>query len=504
LIAERKTLRHFATEIVGVAPKPGQDQFISLIDENFEQLRMVVVRKGRRVGMTACAGLLAAWAGTVLAPRFQNYLMPGEGFVITLVATSKEQAGVLLDFVRRFLRMSTKLEEQIVSDTATSITLASGCIIEAVPCSARANRGRANGLVVLDEGAHFVDSAGNSSLPAVLDALTPPLAQFGPLGLMVVISTPLDAAGAFYELDQQASSGQFTDMAALHLPTVDARPELAAEAQRQRARNPRQYAREWLGEYTSGDEAFPLDVYDACVDPEYRPPYADPSRAIVLALDGAVSRDSMALVGVDEDWNLVYAREWKPPAGGTIDHRDVLTELLDLAQRFRIGVVGYDPSQIHGLVLAGLDAGLPMVPVSQAAGLSGGTMARFTSALLESMHEKRLRLFPCPELRDHVARARFTARTGADRLTKSRSSDRIDLAVGLVMAVGVLTDKWRDYYLNHEEEVWVSISASELARDYDDVRSDFYATLAAEAAEAGGWGRAREILDSLGTWREPD
>jgi hypothetical protein len=391
------------------------------------------------------------------------------------------------------------LEAEITAETATSITLATGCIVEAVPCSARASRGRANGIVVLDEAAHFVDSFGNSSLNAVLDALTPPLAQFGHLGLMVVISTPLDAAGAFYELDQQAASGQFSDMAELHLPTTEAHPDLAADAERDRARNPSQYAREWLGEYTSGDEAFPLDVFDACVDPDYRPPYADRTRPpIVLALDGAVRRDSMALVGVDQDWNLLYAREWKPPPGGTIDHREVLAELLDLARRrFRVGVVGYDPSQIHGLVLKGLDASLPMMPVPQAAGLRGGTMARYASALLESLHERRLRLFPCAELREHVARARFSARGGADRLTKSRSSDRIDLAVALAMAVGVLTDRWREYLLNYEEEEFVSISAAEIARDYEQTRADFYATLAAEAAEAGDWARARELLYSL-------
>ncbi len=453
--------------------------------------------------MTACAGLLAAWAGTVLAPRFREYVMPGEEFVITLMATSKDQAGVLLGFAGRFLRASPMLEEQITAETASSITLATGCIIEAVPCSARANRGRANGLVVLDEGAHFVDSVGNSSLHAALDALTPPLAQFGPLGLMVVISTPLDAAGAFHELERQAASVQFSDMAALHLPTIEARPDLAAEAERYRARNPRQFAREWLGEYTSEDEAFPLDVFDACVVADYQAPYADPTRPIVLALDGAVSRDSMALVGVDEDWNLVYAREWRPPPGGTIDHREVLAELLDLAGRFRIGVVGYDPSQIHGLVLEGLDAGLPMMPVSQAAGLRGGTMARYTSALLEAMHEKRLRLFPCAALREHVARARFTARAGADRLTKSKSSDRIDLAVALAMAVGVLTDKWRDYLLQHEEEEVVVISAAEIARDYAQIRADFYETLAAEVAAAGDLARARELLNSLDEWRDP-
>lgn len=497
MIGERDTLRHFATRIVGLELTPGQDRFVSLIDEDFELLRIVVVRKGRRIGMTACAGLLAAWAGTVLAPQFRQYLMPGEDFVITLVATSKDQAGVLLGFVRRFLRTSPMLEEQIIAETATAITLASGCVIEAVPCSARANRGRANGIVVLDEGAHFVDSQGNSSLRAVRDALTPSLAQFGSLGLMVVISTPLDAFGAFYELDQQAASGQFTDMASLHLPTVVARPELAAEAERERTRSPRQYAREWLGEYTTGEEAFPLDAFDGCVDPDYTPPYADAARPIVVAVDGAVSHDSMAVVAVDQNWQLIYAREWKPPKNGTIDHRDVLAALLDLAQRFRIAVIGYDPSQIHGLVLSGISAGLPMEPVSQAAGISGGTMARHTSALLEALLEKRLRLFPCSELREHVAHARLTARTGADRLTKSRSSDRIDLGVALAMAVGILTDRWRNSLLNYEEEEYVSIPAAGLARDYDQVRSEFYEALAAEAAEAGEFARARELLDSL-------
>jgi hypothetical protein len=497
LIAERQTLRHFATEIVGLQLLPGQECFVSLIDGSFEQLRLVVIRKGRRVGMTACAGLLATWAGTVLAPQFRKYVMPGEEFVITLVATSKDQAGVLLGFVRRFLCASPILEEQIDSDTTSSITLATGCVIEAVPCSARANRGRPNGLVVLDEGAHFIDSLGNSSLRAVFDALTPPLAQFGPLGLMVIISTPLDATGAFYELDQQAASGQFDDMAALHLPTIDARPDLAAQAERERKRSPRQYTREWLGEYTSEDEAFPLDVFDACVDADYRPPYADPARPVVVALDGAVSRDSMALVGVDQDFNLIFTKEWRPPKHGVIDHREVLAELLELSERFRVGVIGYDPSQIHGLVMDGLGQGLPLVPVSQASGRLGGTMARYASALLESMLEKRLRLFPCPELRDHVARARFCARAGSDRLTKSKSSDQIDLAVALAMAVGILTDRWRDYFLNYEEEEYVVIPAAEIAEDYDQIRSDFYATLANEAAQAGDDACGFEPLDWL-------
>jgi hypothetical protein len=462
---ERQTLRYFATELVGLELRPGQERFVSLLDSDFERLRTVVIRKGRRSGMTACAGLVAAWCGTVLAPRFRARLLPGEEFAITLVATSREQAGVALGFVRRFLMASPMLAEQVVSETADSLSLAGGCLVEAVPCSARSSRGRANGVVVLDEAAHMVDSLGNASLPALLDALTPPLAQFGTLGLLLVISTPLDASGPFFELEQQAASGQFEDMAALHLPTLEAMPELAAEAERERARNPRRYHREWEGLFTSGEESLPLEIYDQCVDPRYVPAYGDPQQLAVFALDGAVSSDAMALVGVGWDWSLLYARAWYPPKGGFIDHRQVLEKMVELARRFAVLVFAYDPTAVHGLTLDALSAGLPMLPVSQAAGRTGGTMARHTAALVEALHERRLRLFPCPELRQHVARSRFSARTGADRLVKARSADKIDLAVALAMAAGVLADLQRDALMNAEEIEY--ISTARLAREWE-------------------------------------
>jgi len=253
-LKQRQTLRHFATELVGITLQPGQERLVSLIDSEFEELRTIVIRKGRRSGMTACAALVAAWAGTVLAPKFREYLLPGEEFAVTLVATSREQAGVALGFVKRFLASSPILSEQVIGETTDSLTLAGGCVIEAIPCSARSSRGRANGVVILDEAAHFVDSVGNSSLAAVLDALAPPLVQFGPLGLMLIITTPLDASGAFFELEQQAASRQFADMAALHLPTLEAMPGLAAEAERERTRNPRQSSPCSTGSRSEGEK----------------------------------------------------------------------------------------------------------------------------------------------------------------------------------------------------------------------------------------------------------
>ena len=246
---ERESLRYFAEELVGPKLQPGQERLVSLLDSDFERLQRVVIRKGRRSGMTTCAALVVAWAGTVLAPRFREHLLPRE--------------------------------------------------------------------------------------------------------------------------------------------------------------------------------------------PRLRAPAADPQRFAVFALDGAVSRDSMALVGIDWDCNLIYARAWHPPKNGTIDHREVLAEMVALTGRFAVLVFAYDPNQIHGLVLDARNRGLSMEPVSQAGGRAGGTMARHTGALVEALHERRLRLFPSAELRQHVARSHFSARAGGDRLVKLRAGDKIDLAVALAMAVGM-------------------------------------------------------------------
>jgi phage terminase large subunit-like protein len=148
------------------------------------------------------------------------------------------------------------------------------------------------------------------------------------------------------------------------------------------------------------------------------------------------------------------------PTGGTIDHRLVRDELIDLSHRFAIQEVAYDPPQIHMLAVEALSYGVPMRSVSQAAGRGGGAMARHTTTLLEALHSAQLRFFVCPELRDHRANARFSARSGGDRLVKASASKKIDLAVALAMAVGSLYDLAREQLLR-PVEVYEYISAEE-------------------------------------------
>jgi hypothetical protein len=60
IVQGRQSLRYFASELVGLELRPGQERLVDLIDSDFERLRTVVIRKGRRSGMTACAALVAA------------------------------------------------------------------------------------------------------------------------------------------------------------------------------------------------------------------------------------------------------------------------------------------------------------------------------------------------------------------------------------------------------------------------------------------------------------
>src|ERR1039458_3028451 len=67
--------------------------------------------------------------------------------------------------------------------------------ILALPANSRAVRGTSASLIVLDEFAHFADTAGPASDARMLTALEPTTAVFGDAARMLVCSTPYGASG---------------------------------------------------------------------------------------------------------------------------------------------------------------------------------------------------------------------------------------------------------------------------------------------------------------------
>ena len=76
-----------------------------------------------------------------------------------------------------------------------------------MPANSRTTRGVSASLIILDEFAHFTDTAGPGSDEAMFASLQPSLRAFGAKGRMLLISTPNGRSGRFFEIFEQASGG---------------------------------------------------------------------------------------------------------------------------------------------------------------------------------------------------------------------------------------------------------------------------------------------------------
>jgi hypothetical protein len=109
------------------------------------------------------------------------------------------------------------------------IALKNGAIFQVASSSSRSLRGAAVPFLILDEFAHFLDSSGNSSGDAVLDAVRPAMAQFGNDGRMFLPSTPWAKRGAFYDIYKCGISEDPNKIRVFEYKTRDVNETIAEE-----------------------------------------------------------------------------------------------------------------------------------------------------------------------------------------------------------------------------------------------------------------------------------
>ncbi|MBA2529005.1 MAG: hypothetical protein H0V19_03415 [Euzebyales bacterium] len=155
-----------------------------------------------------------------------------------------------------------------------------------------------------------------------------------------------------------------------------------------------------------------------------------------LGVDIGLKRDSSAVVAAQRrpDGRIhVTARIWAPPddGEGRLDVTDVMAHVRDLAARFDVQAVTYDPRFFDLAAQQLLDEGYAMVEFPQ-------VLERMTPAVADTYDAIRrgeLSHDSDPAFDAHVlaAQARFNER--GFTLSKSRSRDRIDACVAMAMAV---------------------------------------------------------------------
>jgi len=181
----------------------------------------------------------------------------------------------------------------------------------------------------------------------------------------------------------------------------------------------------WLDDYPGiwGECAGPIE-FDAELTGEHR---------AVMGIDFALKRDGVAVITAQllPDGSIpVYARIWKLD-GQRIDVASALSYIRDVAAVLPLRAVAYDPRFFELPAQNLADEGFPMIEFPQ----TGARMVPACGNALELIRASRVVHNGDPVLAEHVKRAVWRESEDGPRLSKTRSRDRIDACIALVMAL---------------------------------------------------------------------
>lgn len=252
-----------------------------------KRVRELWVVAGRRSAKTQTAAAVAVYLATVGAElgELRKRLSPGELGVIALLATDRNQAKVILGYIRALLEDSPALHRMVIRADTEGVSLSNRVDIQVHTSSYRAIRGRTLLAVVLDECAFFRSDLTANPDVEIYRAALPGLATLG--GLLIGISSPYAKRGLLYS-KYQRHFGKDDDVLVVQGATADFNPTIQQHIiDEALADDPEAASAEWLGQFRSDISSFidrdliaaltrssPLEIpsrdefrYEAFVDP---------------------------------------------------------------------------------------------------------------------------------------------------------------------------------------------------------------------------------------------
>jgi phage terminase large subunit-like protein len=180
---------------------------------------------------------------------------------------------------------------------------------------------------------------------------------------------------------------------------------------------------------------FEMEDWDACVDPEHRPPLPDKRIRLHVAADASVKRDRSAVVSVyrkDNSLCLGPFRIWQPTREEPMDFEATMEAYIRMLDKdYRVVEVRYDPFQFHRSATTLSQAGINMIEFPQTV----PNMTDAGQALYDAVKHRTLKLYKDDELRKEATFAVGKETPRGMRIVKEKASRRIDAIVSLAMAV---------------------------------------------------------------------
>jgi phage terminase large subunit-like protein len=209
----------------------------------------------------------------------------------------------------------------------------------------------------------------------------------------------------------------------------------------QRQLRPNQFLRMIRNEWVSAESSFvEMSDYDRCVDPDLKQEITNRHLSIFIGLDGSVRRDWTALVAVTVDKNtghlrVCWHRIFRPTKQNEINFEDIVNFIGVMSGRFKIMQIAYDPHQWVAAAQLLAKRGVPMERLNQ----TSSNLTAAGSALYEAIKTRSITFYESDEIRLAMSQTAAIESGGGWKITKSKSSSRIDPIAALSFAVHAAT-----------------------------------------------------------------
>jgi phage terminase large subunit-like protein len=197
------------------------------------------------------------------------------------------------------------------------------------------------------------------------------------------------------------------------------------------------FIRQFENRFVTSENSFiDLAAWDRCVDPKLGAPPAEPFLPIFVGVDASTKRDSPAVVAVAFDQRsqrvrLVFHRIFQPSQAEPLDFElSIEATLLDLAKRFRIKKILYDPYQLAASMQRLAKQHLAVEEYPQ-------TLDRLTAMsqqLYDLIMGQAFIAYPSEAMRLAVSRTVAVENSRGWRISKEKASHKIDCVVALALA----------------------------------------------------------------------
>jgi hypothetical protein len=417
---------------------PAQVDFLraalTLTDDGRLPAPEIVFGAIKKSGKTALAAMCMLYIILVLAGPY------GEGFC---VANDLEQAqGRVFTAIERIIKASPMLRGAAVITNKKILFPSTGATIEAIASDYAGAAGSNAHFVCFDELWAFT----TESSRRLWDELVPPPTRR--------VTARLTTTYAGFEGESELLEGLYRRgkkgkkiapglyrakglvMAWHHKPIAPWQTDDWLDQMREQLR-PNAYIRMIENRFVTSESTFvDMDWWDACVDREARPVLSDPTMSVYFGLDGSTKHDQSAIVGCSFDKDtkkvrMVYHRIFRPSPKSPLDFEATIEQsLLDLRGQFLIRRILFDPYQLASVSQRLTKGGLPMEEYPQ----TSNRLEEMGSNLYELIKHRNLVTYPDADVRLAVSRSVAVETPRGWKITKEKTSHKIDVVVALAMA----------------------------------------------------------------------